>query len=223
MSAGRKLNTLSQEWGTPKKYVDAVREFFHGKIDLDPCSNEYSIVHAITEYCLPFHDGLKESWNFPTIYVNPPYGINKENGTSIKRWLHRCAAAHRDHKAEVLALVPVATNTGHWKKHVFTNAAGICFLYDTRLKFLVNGEDGGKGAPMSCAMIYWGNEFERFDAIFAKYGAVVDLSPLFGKQFGEYSENGRLDFGQRPAIRQVDTSIFKKIAAEPTAVQESLL
>ena len=99
VSAGRKLNTLSQEWGTPKKYVDAVREFFHGKIDLDPCSNEYSIVHAITEYCLPFHDGLKESWNFPTIYVNPPYGINKENGTSIKRWLHRCAAAHRDHKS----------------------------------------------------------------------------------------------------------------------------
>ena len=42
MSAGRKVNSLSQEWGTPEKYVQAVKEFFGGEIDLDPCSNQYS-------------------------------------------------------------------------------------------------------------------------------------------------------------------------------------
>lgn len=193
MSAGRKVNTQSQEWGTPEKYVDAVREFFKGKIELDPCSNKYSIVGAVTEYMLPEHDGLRESWDYRTIYVNPPYGINKEHGTSIKKWLCRCAAAHKDHKSQVLALVPVATNTGHWKKYVFTNATGICFLYDTRLKFLVNGKNGGKGAPMSCAMIYWGEDFQRFNTLFAKFGAVVDLRPLQGKKFGECSENGILE------------------------------
>lgn len=196
MTAGRKLNTLSQEWGTPEKYVDAVREFFGGKIHLDPCSSEYSIVDALTEYRLPKHDGLKESWDYPTIYMNPPYGIDKAHGTSIKKWLCRCAVAHRDHKAEILALVPVATNTGHWKKYVFANATGVCFLYDTRLKFLVNGENGGKGAPMSCAMIYWGKSFDRFDSIFSKFGAVIDLRPLKGKHFGESSENGKLEFGE---------------------------
>jgi hypothetical protein len=195
MTAGRQVNTLSQEWGTPAKYVDAVREFFGGKIGLDPCSGEYSIVNAVTEYRLPMHDGLKESWNYPTIYVNPPYGIDKEHGTSIKKWLCKCAVAHRDHKAEILALVPVATNTGHWKKYVFTNATSVCFLYDTRLKFLVDGKNGGKGAPMSCAMVYWGNAFDRFNSIFAKFGAVVDLRPLMGKEFGECSENGKLEFG----------------------------
>ena len=133
-------------------------EFFGGHIDLDPCSNKYSIVHAKTEYRLPHRDGLHESWDFRTVYVNPPYGIDKERGTSIKTWLRRCAAAHRDFQSEVLALVPVATNTGHWKNYVFGHAAGVCFLYDTRLKFLVNGNNGGEGAPMSCAMIYWGNE-----------------------------------------------------------------
>lgn len=222
MSAGRKLNTLSQEWGTPKKYVDAVREFFNGKVDLDPCSNEYSIVNAIKEYRLPFRDGLKESWNFPTIYVNPPYGINKENGTSIKRWLSRCAAAHRDHKAEVLALVPVATNTGHWKKYVFTNATAVCFLYDTRLKFLVNGEDGGKGAPMSCAMVYWGRYFERFDSSFARFGAVVDLRPLLGKQIGDNSENGILDYEMKPESPLSGLSVFRKDVAESTRRQKRL-
>lgn len=50
MSAGRKINTNSQAWGTPQKYVDAVKEVFGGYIDLDPCSNEYSIVNAKTEY-----------------------------------------------------------------------------------------------------------------------------------------------------------------------------
>jgi len=193
MTAGRTLNTLSQEWGTPEKYVKAVRDFFDAPPALDPCSNEYSIVYAKTEYRLPKQDGLRESWNFPTIYVNPPYGIDKERGTSIKKWLGRCVEAYREYQSEVLALVPVATNTGHWKNHVFGQATGICFLYDTRLKFLVNGQNGGKGAPMACAMIYWGKDFDQFLAVFSKFGAIIDLRPLQGKKIGEYSEPGQLD------------------------------
>lgn len=199
MTAGRTLNTLSQEWGTPEKYVRAVRECLGGQIDLDPCSNERSIVNARVEYCLPKHDGLRESWNFSTIYVNPPYGIDKTRRTSIRNWLYRCAAAHKEHKAEVLALVPVATNTRHWKNYVFGNATSVCFLYDTRLKFLVNGQNGGKGAPMSCAMIYWGTDFDKFQSIFRRFGAVVDLRPLNGQKFGEDSENGQMElpFGEQ--------------------------
>jgi len=107
--------------------------------------------------------------------------------------LSRCATAHKEYKAEVVALVPVATNTGHWKKNVFGQATAVCFLYDTRLKFLVNGQNGGKGAPMSCAMIYWGQDYQRFFNVFRKFGAVVDLRPLKGKKCGEYSDNGQLD------------------------------
>ena len=162
MSAGRTINTLSQDWGTPQNYVRAVKEFFGGVVDLDPCSNRYSIVGAETEFTLPAHDGLKETWNFRRIYVNPPYGLDRKRGTGIKNWLYRCAQSHKDFGSEVLALVPVATNTGHWKKYVFGRARAVCFLYDTRLKFLVNGENGGKGAPMSCAMVYWGDDYEHF-------------------------------------------------------------
>lgn len=85
MTAGRTINTLSQHWGTPEKYIQAVKRVFGGAVDLDPCSNEYSLVEAKVEYALPKHDGLKQSWNFPTIFVNPPYGIDKERGTSIKQ------------------------------------------------------------------------------------------------------------------------------------------
>ena len=189
MTAGRTVVGQSQDWGTPKKYVDAVREFFGGTIHLDPCSNRYSIVNASVEYSLPKHDGLRESWKFQTIYVNPPYGINPEHGTNIKDWLRKCEEAYRLYQSEVVALVPVATNTGHWKKYVYGKATALCFLYDTRLRFLVNGKDAGKGAPMSCAMIYWGKDFERFSQIFIRFGAVVNIENLKGMAIGQASEN----------------------------------
>ena len=188
MTAGRTVNSQSVDWCTPKKYVDAVRRVFGGKIALDPCSNQWSIVGADTEYMLPEHDGLSGSWDFPTIYVNPPYGSDKERRTTIKHWLYNCALAHKKYGAEVLALVPVATNTTHWKKYVWGRATAVCFLYDTRLRFLVEGKNEGKGAPMSCAMIYWNKNLDRFLEVFNEFGAVVDLRPLQVRIIGSNSK-----------------------------------
>lgn len=175
MSAGRRVNTKSQDWGTPPKYVDAIREFWDGVIDLDPCSNDNSIVHANTEVKLP-DDGLMLDWErYSTIFVNPPYGRDKERGTSIADWLKKCAEA-ASHGSDVIALVPVATNTNHWKKYVFGSAEVVCFLYDTRLKFLEDGVESKKGAPMACALIYWGARPKTFMGKFSKFGAAVDVS-----------------------------------------------
>lgn len=74
MSAGRTVNADNKDWGTPPVYVEAVREVFGGEIALDPCSNKWSLVGASVEYLRPANDGLKDSWDYPTIYVNPPYG-----------------------------------------------------------------------------------------------------------------------------------------------------
>lgn len=192
MTAGRTINTKSQDWCTPKKYVDAVKEVFGGDISLDPCSSRHSIVNSKVEYMLPEHDGLRESWDYPTIYVNPPYGIEKNHGTTIRHWLARCAEAHENYGAEVLALVPVATNTGHWKNNVFGRAEAICFLYDTRLKFLENGKSAGKGAPMACAMIYWGKFYQKFYDVFIEHGAVLNISTLKGEIIGPDRKQNRL-------------------------------
>jgi len=184
MSAGRTVNSQSQSWGTPEKYVNAIKTFFGGSIELDPCSNIHSIVHANTEFLLPKHDGLIEDWDYSTIYVNPPYGADRERRSTIKNWLSKCALTHKKYNSEILALVPVAVNTNHWKQSVFGQANAICFLYDTRLKFLENGNGRGKGAPMACAMIYWGKNYKMFYQIFIEYGAVVDLSSLIGIEVG---------------------------------------
>lgn len=185
MTAGRSnVQSASQEWCTPPKYVRAIRAFFDGSVALDPCSNRYSIVGAAVEYSLPLADGLVESWNYPTIFVNPPYGRDPARRTTIRDWLRRCAESNARHGAEVLALVPVATNTRHWKSYVFGAATAVAFLYDTRLRFLENGKEGGKGAPMSCAMVYWGKHYERFERVFICFGAVVDTRHLTGKSVG---------------------------------------
>ena len=185
MTAGRHVNTQSQSWCTPPKYVNAIKLFWNGSIKLDPCSNDYSIVKAETEFRLPENDGLKEEWNYETIYVNPPYGSDKERGTTIKNWLAKCCMANKQYDSEVIALIPVATNTGHWKQFVFGKATAICFLYDTRLRFLVDGLDGGKGAPMACCLVYWGKRFEDFQNVFMEYGAVVNITDLHSKKIGK--------------------------------------
>lgn len=178
-----KSMTKSQSWGTPKKYVDIITKFFDGEISLDPCSNQYSIVNAKTEFCLPT-DGLTQDWNYPTIYLNPPYGSDKERNTTIKNWLLKTVSTYEQYGSEIISLIPVATNTGHWKQCVWGKATGICFLYDTRLKFLENGLPNGNGAPMACCIVYWGKDFQRFFDYFIPYGSVVDLQSLRGVSIG---------------------------------------
>ena len=178
MTAGRHYNTKNQSWCTPIKYVEAIKKFWHGHIALDPCSNEYSIVKADVEYMLPEIDGLKKEWKYNTIYVNPPYGVDRERGTKIKDWLKKCVQTHNEFNSEIIALIPVATNTSHWKSYIFGIADAICFLYDTRLRFLERGLDIGKGAPMACCLVYWGDKINEFRENFIEYGAVVDITNL---------------------------------------------
>ncbi len=130
MTAGRRNNfSESYDWGTPKHYVEAVRKVFGKQIDLDPCSNPWSVVNAKVEYLPKYIDGLNASWNYETIYVNPPYGRDFKKNTSIYDWLNACKQAHLRYNSEVIALVPVAVNTNHWKSHVWGVASSICFLY----------------------------------------------------------------------------------------------
>jgi len=175
MSAGRQCVTENKDWCTPHKYVNAVKRVFNGKIDLDPCSSVCSVVGAEIEFLLPKTDGLSEDWNHSTVYVNPPYGNDKERGTTIKDWFRKIADSHIAYNCEVIALVPVATNTAHWKKYVYPVASAVCFLYDTRLKFIIGGNEDNKGAPISCAAIYYGGNVSKFLEVFSEYGAALPL------------------------------------------------
>ena len=76
-----------------------------------------------------------------------------------------------------------------------------CFLYDTRLRFLVEGKPSAKGAPMSCAMICWSTKPAAFERVFRAFGAVVDLRSLQRVAQAACPSQGVLDgLGSRAAI-----------------------
>ncbi len=170
--------TKKKDWGTPKVYADAVCSAFGDTICLDPCSGLHSIVEADKKLMPPRDDGLQHTWDYARIHVNPSYGADRKSGTRISDWLRKCADAHDEHGSEIMALVPVATNTGHWKRFVFGRATAICFLHDTCPKFLVNGREGGNGAPMACAMLYYGARHARSLEVFGEHGAVVNIAHM---------------------------------------------
>ena len=163
MTAGRSNTINNQDWCTPPRYIKSIYDVL-GYISLDPCSNKHSMLQAEREILLP-EDGLCVEWDYPTIYVNPPYG---KSSTSI--WAKKCQQSWLDYCSEILLLVPVATNTAYWKECIFISSRGICFLSDTRLKFYLNGEEVIKGAPMACSMIYWGKNYKLFSSVFDEYG-----------------------------------------------------
>lgn len=174
MTAGRQAISQTKDWCTPPSIIKSVKEVFDGHIGLDPCSNKWSLVDAERSFLLPEHDGLREPWDAKTIYVNPPYGSDPARGTRIIHWFERMVrAAHAG--SEVIALVPVATNTHHWKTYVYPEASAICFLSVPRLRFYIKGEEDPKGAPMSCAVIYYGSDWRKFADAFRDHGTVIPL------------------------------------------------
>lgn len=172
MSAGRKHISNKKDWNTPPKYVKLVNEMF-GEVDLDPCSNESSMIDAKTKYILPTN-GLVESWDFKRIFVNPPYGRNIENGTTIYDWIKKGVESSKLNN-ELLFLIPVATNTKHFKELIFKQSNGICFLEDTRLKFWNNGKEDKKGAPMACCIVYFGKDLNKFKSVFSNVGKCFEI------------------------------------------------
>lgn len=173
MSAGRKNTSDKKDWNTPPKYINLIKDFF-GKIELDPCSNVNSFVDAETKYILPTN-GLNESWNFKTVFVNPPYGRNPDDKTSLYNWILKGVESAKLGN-EILYLIPVATNTKHFKTLIFKNATSICFLEDTRLKFWNNGNEDKKGAPMACCLVYFGNNHDKFLNVFNKCGKIFKIN-----------------------------------------------
>ena len=170
MLAGRNniINDSNKHYNTPPNYINLIHDFFGvNGIELDPCSNEFSMVDAKINIKLP-DNGLLYDWNNKNVFVNPPYG-RSEDGTTIKNWIEKGIYAYKKQNSNIIFLIPVATNTQHFKL-IYENATGICFLYDTRLKFWLNGEKTAKGCSVSCCLVLLGNDYDRFKEVFSNNG-----------------------------------------------------
>lgn len=204
--AGFVPDSKSQSWNTPAWILEAARQAFGvPQIDLDPCSNETSIVGARVSFCLPENDGLQNFWDYDTIFVNPPFGTSRMHAASrsfvdakqwkalakeermeyrvsnVGTWLTRCMLASHDYGSQVIALVPATPETQGWRVAVWKLGSGICFP-GKRIAFLdpATGKPAKQVIPKPMALIYWSGSqgdagFLRFKKAFRKHGAVVPV------------------------------------------------
>ena len=153
------------DWYTPPEIVEAVRDLFDGRIDLDPCSNSHeapnvpALVHFTRE-----DDGLSRPWS-GRVYLNPPYG------KGIGPWIEKVREEHEAGRVTAaVVLVKAATDT-RWFR-VLSERYPRCEVAG-RLKF-----SGCKNpAPFPSVLFYLGDEVQRFADVFGRFGVLVAPLP----------------------------------------------
>ncbi len=175
--AGHINDMVSQHWNTPQYIVDAVRTVFP-RLDFDPCDNEFSTTGATFHCYLPENDGLKMPWfnediGIETIFCNPPYGRDKERKTSIADWVKK-SYDESVLGANVILLIPAATEATFWFKYIWPYFKHICFVKG-RVKFPIEGRGTGASTKGSAIILFSSDEeiASRFKNTFEKLGYVL--------------------------------------------------
>ena len=175
-------SAISEDWYTPRPYVEAVRELYGGSIDLDPasCAEANLTVRADNIYTAEM-DGMRHPW-FGRVYLNPPWG---KGGTAKNDLVEKAVVCYErgEIEAAVLALNSNAT-TSRWFQPLFSYP--ICFP-NHRVRHM--GPGGIGGSPNSgTVFIYLGPDVDRFVQIFSWFGRVVP--PAYNSfATGDFSED----------------------------------
>ncbi len=148
-------------WNTPIQFVGDVFKFFDGPVDLDPCSNSQLIgeqnvpakkVHTIES------NGLSEDWVADSVFMNHPYSNSKE-------WIPYAVSQYELGNAkEMVLLIKLDVSTKWFQSISKYNWIAV----NRRLRF----GDANNAAPFQSAIVYLGNNIERFKNIFGHYGPV---------------------------------------------------
>lgn len=139
------MSSDRMDWNTPQCVVDLLNAAWPG-VDLDPCSNENSIVNARKVFTID-DDGLAQPWDVPDdglIYVNPPYG------RALGDWAKKIDSEHTFRRS-IVTLVPARVDTKWW--HTLVKSACYVVFLRGRLRFL----GAPAGAPFPSALIVHGS------------------------------------------------------------------
>jgi phage N-6-adenine-methyltransferase len=129
------FSSATCEWPTPQAFFDELDDEF--RFTLDPCSTDENAKCA--RHFTVKENGLVQSWQNETVYMNPPYG--REIGAWMEKALHESTKG-----ATVVCLVPARTDTRWW--HDFAMQGEIRFVRG-RIKF----EGASSSAPFPSAVV----------------------------------------------------------------------
>jgi phage N-6-adenine-methyltransferase len=123
---------------TPPNVLACVSSFWPAGIDLDPCSNAWSLVQARRAWTKS-DDALAKRWDDHicrggTIWLNPPF-------SNPEPFIARLILAIHDVNGEALLLVRHDSTTAWWQA-IEHHADALCLVRD-RVRFRLAGEDTG--------------------------------------------------------------------------------
>jgi site-specific DNA-methyltransferase (adenine-specific) len=96
------------DWETPQDLFDRLDQEFG--FTLDPCATKDNA--KCEKYYTVKEDGLAQSWEGETVYMNPPYG------RAILSWVQKAYYESLIDGCLVVGLVPARTDAAWWNKYV---------------------------------------------------------------------------------------------------------
>ena len=108
MIAPTLYSSRTDEWETPQDVFDALDAEFH--FTLDPACTDDNAKCA--KHYTKEQDGLKQSWDGETVFLNPPYGRD------IAKWMQKAYGV----RGTVVALIPARVDTAWFHDWVYGKA-----------------------------------------------------------------------------------------------------
>jgi hypothetical protein len=152
------------DWNTPAYILDPIHKFAGGKIGLDPCSNDTSLVLSAHSFTKEDNSLTREWGGYGLVFINPPYSRGLYEAFAQKITVEGCNGT------ELIAIPPTNCETKAWKNG-FWKADAICFL-NKRVRFLKEGKPKGSPAGGN-ALVYFGPRNIEFGLLFSALGKVI--------------------------------------------------
>jgi len=161
--------STSNEWYTPRAYVDAARGVMGG-IDLDPASCAFANqTVGASRFYTQADDGYALPWA-GTVWLNPPYGREEgESDSNQARWTRRAIDAYRSGEIEQAVILVNAVPGNVWFGPLWDFP--ICMVA-RRIRFYNEHVEAGQPTH-SNAIIYLGSRIAAFVQAFTPFGPVV--------------------------------------------------
>tara|TARA_Y100000296_G_scaffold67968_1_gene80952 strand:+ start:388 stop:861 length:474 start_codon:yes stop_codon:yes gene_type:complete len=134
------FSSKSNEWGTPQAFFDELDKQY--TFTLDPCATASNAKCRV--YFTEDTDGLEQSWEGHSVFMNPPYG------REISKWIKKAYEEGRKDNTRVVCLIPARTDTKYW--HEYCMRADQIFFVRGRLKF----GNSKNSAPFPSAVVVFG-------------------------------------------------------------------
>jgi ParB family chromosome partitioning protein len=167
-------STKSNEWYTPRVYIEAARAVMGG-IDLDPASCELAnkTVKA-SKYYTKEDNGLMHPWH-GRVWLNPPYTRTPEmkgkHQSTIGKFTRKLLEEHQNKNVSQAVLLATNQLDAPWFYPLWDFT--ICFM-PYKIHFITDFKENGTYSHMfGTCFVYLGPNITRFAEHFTAFGPVV--------------------------------------------------